>query len=128
MARVLVFDAESYLCEMYVRELESDGHEVLQAASLEEAQDALATCRLDFVVMDVTQWPIDKAYDIVRLLPRLGRAQLVLNILHDSGQTHFMPLADKTHLVKSSGLSGVNRKIREMEAVPLTEGQWAPVC
>ena len=128
MAKVLVFDGESYLCGRYVRELESDGHEVLQAATFEEAQDTLAACDLDFVVMDITQWPIDKAYDIVRLLPRLGRAHLLLNILYDRGQAHFVPLADKTHLMKSGDLSEVKRTIREMITLPGRDDQWAVAC
>ena len=123
MARVLVLEDSGNLRIWYLRELEIAGHEVLTAATIEEALEVLHNCRVDFVVMDITQWPIAKAHDMVQILLRHRDVRLIANIIYDMGQAHFVPSADQVHITKSPDLSGVSRKIREIQVLssPLRE-------
>jgi DNA-binding response OmpR family regulator len=80
MARILILEHDQRLRAWFARELESDGHEVFQAAGAAEAREELDSSCLDFVVMDVTRRPLDKARDLMQILIRDSRAHLITDV------------------------------------------------
>jgi DNA-binding response OmpR family regulator len=80
MARILILENNQHLRTWYAHELESDGHEVFQAARAAEALEELDSSRLDFVVMDVTRRPLDRAGDLMQILIRDSRAHLITGV------------------------------------------------
>jgi DNA-binding response OmpR family regulator len=123
MARILVLEESAYLRDWYARELESDGHEVLQAATVAEAIRELACYHPELVVMDITRRTIDRAHDVMIILLRNRDVPLVLNMTKDVGQAGFMPLAARAYFTRSRDLRALREKIWEV----LAESP-APVC
>jgi CheY-like chemotaxis protein len=123
MARILVLEESAYLRNWYARELESDGHEVVQAATVAEAIRELTRRHPQVVVMDITRRAIDRAHDVMMILMRNGDVPLVLNMTQDIGQAGFVPLAARAHFTRSRDLRALKEKVWEV----LTESP-APVC
>jgi DNA-binding NtrC family response regulator len=120
MARILVLEGNDDLRGWYARELEADGHDVFQAARAAEAEDELNNGALDFVVMDITQQPADKAQDLVCILLRDGSTHLVIDVGRDREQ------GGAGHSVETCpDLSRLKRRIREMMAPSNLDGQGA---
>jgi DNA-binding NtrC family response regulator len=131
MARILLVEEKHYLRAWFANELESDGHEILETAKVDQALEVLDafSCYVDFVVMDITERPIDKAHDIMPIQLRHGGVPLILNIGYDKGQAHFVPLTRRTHITRSVDLSELKKKIREIEAKSRVEDPRAvAVC
>jgi len=116
MARILVLEDNDYIRTWYARELASEGHEVLQAVRLDEALEELRRSRPDFVVMDITYRAIDRAHEVMLILIRDSKVRLILNIAHDRGQAHFVPLDAHAHFARSSDLSDLKRVIHSLLA------------
>ena len=111
MARILILEDNQDLRMWFARELESDGHEVFQAARADEALEELESSRLDFVVLDVSRTPLDRASDLMQIMLRDNGAHLITDIGHNGGQAGLAPWA-----MRSSDLSRLKRRIREILA------------
>jgi DNA-binding response OmpR family regulator len=116
VARILVLEGNDDLRGWYARELEADGHDVFQAARAAEAEDELNNGALDFVVVDITQRPADKAQDLMQILIRDGSTHVVIDIGRDRKQDGVGLRAETC-----PDLSRLKTRIREMMA-PMNPG------
>ena len=123
MARILILEDNDDPRGWYARELEADGHEVFQAARVEDAGDELESGALDFVVMDITQQPMDKAHDLMQILLRDGSTHVVVNIGRDEEG------GGGAWVATSPDLSRLKKRIQEMLPPSRLPGQGtAPFC
>ena len=99
----------------------------MQAARIDAALEEYRCGPPDFVVMDVTRRPIDRANDVILLLLRDGNVHIILNRAYDAGQASFMPSAAHVHLTVSHDLVELKKSIRRL-SVPSELPQEAAVA
>jgi DNA-binding response OmpR family regulator len=106
MAHILLVEDESNLRMLYRLELQSEGNEIIEAASGSEAMDVLKSdCPLDAVILDLNL-PDVKGWHLLNVIvacrPHLP---VIINTAYGSFQEEFRGWRAEAYVVKSSDLS-----------------------
>lgn len=112
MSRILLVDDEANVRKLYQLELEDEGHDVVVAASGQEALQQVASASLDLVVLDI-KLERESGLDVLR---RIKEIKPDLSVILNSGYTTYRDdfsswLAD-AYLVKSSDTRELRAAIR----------------
>ncbi len=114
MATILIVDDEEHIRLLMKEELEDEGYEVHTAANSEEAIELVKSIKPDLVTLDIKMpgesglMTLRKIREIVYDLP------VILCTAYSSYKTYFSAVAADHYLVKSSDMTELKDKIREI--------------
>jgi CheY-like chemotaxis protein len=114
--KVLVVDDEEALRVLYREELEGEGYEVLTAGNGKEAIQQLEKGKPDLVVLDIVMPVMDGMETLGRILRRHRKIPIILHTSHLHYKENFMSWASDAYVMKSSDLTELKEKIRELLA------------
>jgi two-component system response regulator (stage 0 sporulation protein F) len=112
--KVLVVDDDEGLRDLYKEELESTGYEVLTARNGREAVQRVQEDKPDLVVLDIVMPKMDGMEALGRIIGKDKMMPVILHTSHPGYQEEFMSWAADAYLVKSSDLTELKEKIREL--------------
>lgn len=112
--RILVIDDDQALRLLYKSELESQGYRVDTAATGQEALDAFVPDRYDAAVVDI-EMPDISGLDLIGKLRELAPGTaLILNSAYSTYKADFKSWMADGYIVKSSDLTPLTEKIKEV--------------
>jgi CheY-like chemotaxis protein len=114
MPTILVLDDNNYLRVLYGLELRAEGYRVVLAADGNEALTKIEMTRPDLVVMDVHSRRVDRPDVMAKILDKISHIPVILNTTLSTPESAFMSWAADACLTKSSDLSELKDKIREL--------------
>jgi DNA-binding response OmpR family regulator len=116
MSLILVVEDDRNQRTLYSRELTEDGYEVVMAADGKEALRVFGERTPDVVVLDIQMPNMDGIETLGRLLSADRKIPVILHTAYSSYKTNFMTWSADAYVVKSSDLSELKAKIREVLA------------
>ncbi len=114
MARILIVDDEANLRLLYRKELEEEGHEVLEAATAEEGIRAFERSAPDLVVLDIRMPGMNGLEAMARILDRDRRIPIILHTAYDSYRDDFTSWAADAYVTKGPDTTELKRTIRRL--------------
>ena len=117
MSRVLLVEDEKNQRLLLEQELTEDGHEVTMAADGREALEKLDGDRPDIVVLDINMpGGMDGIEALGKILARDNTLPVILHTAYANYKDNFMTWSADAYVVKSSDLSELKSKIRDVLA------------
>ena len=114
MIRVLIIDDEDTVRLLYQKELENDGWQVCSVADAAAAVATLEQEEFDAIILDIEMPDING----LELLPQLREiapnTRIILNTAYSVYKTDFHSWLADGYLVKSSDLTELKQKIKEL--------------
>ncbi len=114
MKKILVVEDEDSLRLLYEEELKADGYEVLTARNGREAIQRLEETRPDLILLDIVMPVMDGMEALGRILRKDRRIPIILNSSYSAYREDFMSWAADAYVTKSSDLTELKTKIREL--------------
>ncbi len=112
--KLLVVEDEEGLRLLYEEELKAEGYQVLTARNGREAIERLEKERPDLVILDIVMPVMDGMETLGRILGKDRKIPIILNTSYSGYQQDFMSWAADAYITKSSDLSELKRKIKEL--------------
>lgn len=114
MKTILVVEDEWKLRLLYSKELEAEGYEVLTAANGQEALKHSQEHAVDLAIVDI-RLEGESGLDVLRELMEDNQGlRVILNSAYSSYMSDFTSWSADAYLVKSSDLSELKSKVREL--------------
>lgn len=114
MKTILIVDDEKNLCRLYEKELTKEGYHVVLAHSGAEALEKVNEIAPDLVVLDIRMPGMDGIEALSKILGKNNRLPVILNTAFTSYQNDYMSWAADAYVVKSSDLTELKTKIKEI--------------
>ncbi len=114
MKKILFVDDEENLRELYKQELNHEGYSVILAANGIEALARIEQERPDLVVMDIRMPEMDGIEALGKMVERFKDISVILNTAYISYKEDFRTWAAEGYVVKSSDLTELKHKIKEV--------------
>ncbi len=114
MKKVLFADDDLSLLTLYRDEFSEDGYEVALAANGKEAIEKFQKEKPDVVVMDIRMPVMDGITAMNILLGKNRQTPVILNSAYPQYQQNYMTWGAEAFLVKSSDLTELKGKVREV--------------
>lgn len=112
--KVLLVDDDEGLRDLYEEELEGEGYEVLTAKNGKEALQKLEKGKPDLIVLDIVMPRMDGMEALGRIIGKDKTIPVILHTSHPGYQEDFMSWAADAYLLKSTDLTELKEKIREL--------------
>jgi DNA-binding response OmpR family regulator len=112
--RILLVDDDDGLRDLYEEELVEEGYEVLTAKNGKEALKRLERDKPDLVVLDIVMPKMDGMEALGRIIGKDKAIPIILHTSHPGYQEDFMSWAADAYLLKSTNLTELKEKIREL--------------
>ncbi|MEN8151164.1 MAG: response regulator [Planctomycetota bacterium] len=114
MTRVLLVEDEKNQRLLYQQELMEDGYEVVVAKDGREALRLLKDQRPDVIVLDICMPGMDGIETLGQVLSRDNTIPVILHTAYSSYKDNFMTWSADAYVVKSSDLSELRAKLKEV--------------
>jgi CheY-like chemotaxis protein len=114
MKTILVVDDDEAIRTLLTEELEDEGYKVLIATNARDALKMVASEALDLVVLDVRMPGMDGLEALPRILGIKEGLPVIMNTAYSQYQDSFMSWAADAYVVKSSDLTELKDKIKEL--------------
>jgi two-component system response regulator (stage 0 sporulation protein F) len=112
--KILLVDDDEGLRDLYKEELEGEGHEVTTAKNGKEALQKLEREKPDLVVLDIVMPKMDGMEALGRIIGKDKTIPIILHTSHPGYQEDFMRWVADAYLLKSTDLTELKEKIREL--------------
>jgi two-component system, response regulator, stage 0 sporulation protein F len=112
--RILIAEDEDSLRLFYEEELKAEGYEVLTARNGREAIQQLEETRPDLILLDIVMPVMDGMEALGRILRKDRKIPVILNTSYSAYREDFMSWAADAYVTKSSDLTELKAKIREL--------------
>ena len=112
--RILVVDDDKNLRLLYEEEFAVEGYEVDLAVDGEEALVRMQSVRPDLVILDIRMPGMDGVEALSKMLARDKKLPIIINTAYPSYRDDFMTWAADAYVVKSSDLSELKGKVKEL--------------
>ena len=123
MSTLLIVDDEKNLLRLYQREFLEDGYDVLTASSGTEALEKLYLQAVDLVILDIRMPGLDGLETLKQVMESPSNPPIILNSAYSYFKEDFLSWAAKAYIVKSSDLSELKAKTKEvLEAAAAAKG------
>ncbi len=99
---------------LYKQELSLEGYEVITASDGKEALEKAQKQSPDLVVMDINLPKMDGIESMCRILNIHKNIPIIINTAYSNYKNKFMTLAAEAYIVKSSDLTELKNKIKEV--------------
>jgi CheY-like chemotaxis protein len=114
MKTILVVDDDEAIRTLLQEELEEDGYKVLIATNARDALKMVASEALDLVILDIRMPGMDGLEALPRILGIKENLPVIMNTAYSQYQDSFMSWAADAYVVKSSDLTELKDKIKEL--------------
>jgi two-component system response regulator (stage 0 sporulation protein F) len=112
--KILVVDDDEGLRDLYEEELEGEGYEVTTAKNGKESLQKVEKEKPDLVVLDIVMPKMDGMEALGRIIGKDKTIPVILHTSHPGYQEDFMSWAADAYLLKSTDLTELKEKIREL--------------
>ena len=112
--KVLVVEDDTNQRELYVDELESEGYQVLTAATGRDALNVARENAPDIIVLDINMPGMDGLDTLSHLLEVNRRTPVIINTAYASYQDSFTSWSADAYVVKSSDLGELKATIKKL--------------
>lgn len=112
--RILVVDDEESIRLLYKGELEDEGYEVILASSGGEALELFDKVQPDLVTLDIKMPGMDGLKVLEKIRERSVEVPVILCTAYGEFRRDFTSWASDAYIVKSSNLTELKQKIREL--------------
>lgn len=116
MTTILLVEDDKNQRLLYEQELKHDGYEVVTASDGKEALGKVQEQLPDIVIMDINMPKMDGIEAMGRILSKNKKVPVVINTAYSNYKDSFMSWAADAYIVKSSDLSEIKSKIKEVLA------------
>ncbi|MGA7576798.1 MAG: response regulator [Desulfobaccales bacterium] len=116
MKTILVVDDDEAIRTLLQEELSDEGYRVIIAGSAREALKRVEEEALDLVVLDIRMPGMDGLEALPRILGLKEGLPVILNSAYTQYQESFMSWAADAYVVKSSDLTELKAKVKELIA------------
>jgi CheY-like chemotaxis protein len=114
MEKVLCVDDDLSLLRLYYDELSEEGYEVVLAKDGKEAISKFDKEKPYVVVMDIRMPVMDGIEALTAMLGKDRQIPVILNTAYPQYRDNFMTWGAEAYVLKSSDLTELKRKIREV--------------
>ncbi len=114
MKTILVADDDEAIRSLIQEELTEDGYKVLTATNAREALKVVETEPLDLVILDIRMPGMDGLEALPRILGLKEGLPVILHTAYSQYKESFMSWAADAYIVKSSDLTELKAKIKEL--------------
>lgn len=114
MKTILVVDDDDAIRTLLKDELLDEGYQVLTATNAREALQMVQEELLDLVILDIRMPGMDGLEALPRILGLKEGLPVILNTAYTQYQESFMSWAADAYVVKSSDLTELKDKIKEL--------------
>jgi CheY-like chemotaxis protein len=114
MEKVLCVDDDLSLLRLYEDELVEEGYEVVLARDGKEAISKFEKENPQVVVMDIRMPVMDGIEALTNLLGKDRQIPVILNTAYPQYRENFMTWGAEAYVIKSSDLTELKQKIREV--------------
>ena len=114
MKTILVVDDDEAIRTLLQEELEDEGYKVLIATNARDALKMVAAEALDLVILDIRMPGMDGLEALPRILGLKEGLPVIMNTAYSQYQDSFMSWAADAYVVKSSDLTELKEKIKEL--------------
>lgn len=114
MATILIVEDEKNQRLLYEEELKLEGYEIMTAADGKEALEKVQEQLPDIIVMDINMPRMDGIETMGKILSKSKKVPIIINTAYSNYKNNFMSWAADAYIVKSSDLTELKDKIREL--------------
>jgi len=114
MKTILVVDDDEAIRTLLQEELEDEGYKVLIATNARDALKMVAAEPLDLVILDIRMPGMDGLESLPRILGIKEGLPVIMNTAYTQYQDSFMSWAADAYVVKSSDLTELKEKVKEL--------------
>ncbi len=115
MTSILLVENEKNQRLLYEQELKFEDYEILTAADGEEALEKVQKQTPDIIIMDINMPKMDGLETIGRILSKHKESSIIIYTAYSSYyKDNFMPWATDAYIIKSSDLTDLKNKIKEV--------------
>jgi len=116
MATVLIVEDEQNQRLLYKEELKLEGYETVTAADGKEALEKVQEQLPDIIIMDINMPRMDGIETMGKILSKNRKIPIIINTAYSNYRSNFMSWAADAYVVKSSDLTELKNKIKELLA------------
>ncbi len=114
MTTILIVEDDKNQRLLYEQELSREGYRIVTASDGKEALEKVKEQLPDIVVMDINMPVMDGIETMGKILSRNKGVPVIINTAYSNYKDSFMTWAADAYVVKSSDLSELKCKIREI--------------
>ncbi|MGA2957134.1 MAG: response regulator [Thermodesulfobacteriota bacterium] len=114
METILCVDDDSRLLSLYQEELSEEGYKVILAKEGREAVSKFIEEKPQVVVLDIRMPKMDGIETLTAMLGKDRQVHVILNTSYPQYKENFMTWGADAYVMKSSDLSVLKQKIREV--------------
>ena len=112
--KILLVEDDEGLRLLYQEELQTEGYDVVAASNGKEAIQKLEQEGYDLVILDIVMPEMDGIEALGRIIGKHRKIPIVLHTLYADYWRDFMSWAADAYLMKSSDLTELKQKVREL--------------
>jgi CheY-like chemotaxis protein len=116
MTTILLVEDDENQRLLYEQELMHEGYEVVTASNGKEALEKVQEKLPDIVIMDINMPKMDGIEAMGRILGKNKEILVIINTAYSNYKDSFMSWAADAYIVKTSDLSELKEKIKEVLA------------
>lgn len=116
MTTILLVEDEKNQRLLYEQELELEGYEIITAADGKEALEKVQEQPPDIIIMDINMPRMDGIETMGKVLSKNKKIPIIINTAYSNYKTNFMSWAADAYVVKSSDLTELKNKVKEILA------------
>ncbi len=116
MNRILIVEDEDNQRELYASELEEEGYEVHQAPNGEVAVKMVNNNIYDCVILDIRMPEMDGIEALGKILSHEKKLPVIIYTAYSNYKSNFMTWTANAYLTKSSDLTELKEKVKEVIA------------
>jgi DNA-binding response OmpR family regulator len=114
MQKILIVDDEPSIRKLYQNTLEKEGYRVLMADSGEAALEELQATTPDLIILDIKMDKMDGIDCLRSIVESKRNIPVILNSAYSSYKRDFSSWLADAYLVKSSDLTPLKEKVKEL--------------
>jgi len=114
METLLIVDDEAHQRILYKEELSDEGYQIMLARNGKEALEKVAEEIPDLIVLDIRMPVMDGLEALGKIIGKERNIPVIIHSAYSSYKDDFMSWAADDFVVKSSDLTELKRKIREL--------------
>jgi DNA-binding response OmpR family regulator len=116
MTTILLVEDDKNQRLLYEQELRHEGYEVVTASNGKEALEKVQEELPDIVIMDINMPKMDGIESMGKILSKNKEVPIIINTAYSNYKDSFMSWAADAYIVKTSDLSELKDKIKEVLA------------